>query len=411
MAVSPFPVAPHSPLFFTGPERAQEQWAQCRKELRQSIESKIFERLLPTNFLAIHATLRRFLPSMVSDLYRSGGATQSQNFGSGIGDRNSIVIKVRLSETGIETLVSRVLGVGANKIVRGVVRCSGGSLAEREWGPIYAYAKCPDLSGYRKDLRDVAKAQRLGFVTLDEKRMAKQAAEEIPKIEEILRSEVEMASLVPSAVRTWAVWRRHNMAQIKAIGMEYIDGGDLYAFLSHSPVPPPCTDALVLLASRVCFAVAQAHRVGILHGDVKSLNVLLKRTPEGSDIPLLCDFGVARRLPSKDPCIEREATYAAPETLLATEQNPVEYTLSMDCWSLGMTVLDTVYGTRTTRKLIDGESKVPLSWERVTKVLREQPVNRSEVDAVVQNLMLADPANRWTAAQAADVLRAAGEHL
>jgi serine/threonine-protein kinase len=234
-----------------------------------------------------------------------------------------------------------------------------------------------------------------------------QAQEEIPKIERLLHDEFTMASSVPTAVHTWVVWRRHNLTKIKGIGMEYVDGGDLFAFLSNIPTPTPCSDDLVLLASRVCFAVAQAHEIGILHGDVKSPNVLLKRTPEGSVIPLLCDFGVARRLPSRNRCVERESTYAAPETLLASAENPVEYSFSMDSWSLGLTVLDIVYGVRATQKVFDRDSGVSVPGESVVKFLRDLPLKRPEVDEVILNLMKYNPADRWTAMQASEALLAA----
>jgi hypothetical protein len=407
MDASTFSIVPHSPVFFPDPGLIPGQWAQCQEELQQTFASRTLERLTPTIFKSVCATIRKFLPEMVDNLYQSGGATQLLGFGSSSDDKNAIFIKVRLSETGIETLVSRVLGVGSNKVVKGVVRCSGGCLAERRHGRIYAYAKCPDLSGYRKDLHDVAEAERRGTSTAKDQRKAEQAKEEIPKIERLLRTEVEMASSVPTAVRTWVVWRRHNLTKIKGIGMEYIDGGDLFAFLSHTPPPSPCSDDLVLLASRVCFAVAQAHEIGILHGDVKSPNVLLKKTPEGSIIPLLCDFGVARRLPSRNRCVERESTYAAPETLLASAENPVEYSISMDSWSLGLTVLDIVYGVRATQKVFDSKSGASIPGESVVKVLRDLPLKRPEVDEVILNLMQFNPADRWTAMQAAEALLAA----
>jgi serine/threonine protein kinase len=358
-------------------------------------------------FKSVYATIRKYLPGMVDNLYQSGGATQLLGFGSGSDDKNTIFVKVRLSETGIETLVSRVLGVGSNKVVKGVVRCSGGCLAERRHGRIYAYAKCPDLSGYRRDLFAGCEAERLGTATPRDREKVAQAQEEIPKIERLLHDEFTMASSVPTAVHTWVVWRRHNLTKIKGIGMEYVDGGDLFAFLSNIPTPTPCSDDLVLLASRVCFAVAQAHEIGILHGDVKSPNVLLKRTPEGSVIPLLCDFGVARRLPSRNRCVERESTYAAPETLLASAENPVEYSFSMDSWSLGLTVLDIVYGVRATQKVFDRDSGVSVPGESVVKFLRDLPLKRPEVDEVILNLMKYNPADRWTAMQASEALLAA----
>lgn len=411
MAANSSLIALRSPFIPVDPRLIPAQWAQCKSEMVQTVESKVFERFMPTRAGAIQATMYKHVSTLVQALYQSGGVTQTQGFGNAPDDPNKFVIKVRLSETGIETLVYKTLGLGTNKIVNGVVRCTGGPIAAQERERIYAYAKCSDLSGYRRDLFTAVSAQLKGALTPELQGKMALAQSEIPKIEALLRSEVEMASLVPTAVHTWPIGRRHNLAQIKGIGMEYIEGGDLFAFLNQRSVPSPCSHDLVLLASRVCFAVSQAHQRGILHGDVKSPNILLKKTHEGSVIPLLCDFGAARRLPSKEACIERESTYAAPETLRASAERPVEYSLSMDCFSLGLTILDTVYGVRVTKKLFDSASGVSRSWEGVAAALRDEPVNLPDVNVVIQNLMQDDPAARWTAMQAWEALRIVAERV
>lgn len=71
--------------------------------------------------------------------------------------------------------------------------------------------------------------------------------------------------------------------------MELVEGKTLHAALTNGPLPAP--EALDI-AIQIADALAEAHRAGILHRDVKSGNVML--TSRGQ-VKVL-DFGLAKRL-------------------------------------------------------------------------------------------------------------------
>jgi eukaryotic-like serine/threonine-protein kinase len=44
----------------------------------------------------------------------------------------------------------------------------------------------------------------------------------------------------------------------------------------------------------VCGAIQHAHQKGIIHRDIKPSNILVIRTPEGTALPVVIDFGFAK---------------------------------------------------------------------------------------------------------------------
>jgi len=72
------------------------------------------------------------------------------------------------------------------------------------------------------------------------------------------------------------------------IAMEYIDAGDLKRRVSAGITEPDAVRYLRQIAS----ALAEIHRVGILHRDLKPGNIMLR----GNDSIALIDFGLAKRM-------------------------------------------------------------------------------------------------------------------
>ena len=73
------------------------------------------------------------------------------------------------------------------------------------------------------------------------------------------------------------------------IVMELVEGRTLHEVVSGHPLSPP---HVVAFARQVAAALAEAHRAGILHRDIKSGNIVV--TPQ-NQVKVL-DFGLAKRL-------------------------------------------------------------------------------------------------------------------
>jgi serine/threonine-protein kinase len=117
--------------------------------------------------------------------------------------------------------------------------------------------------------------------------------------------------------------------------MELVDGQSLADRLRSGPLPWP---QAVTMAAEVASALAAAHRIGVVHRDVKPGNVLLTRT--GVKV---CDFGIAA-LAGGQPAADGgrlvgTPAYAAPERLRSGPATP-----AIDVYALGVLLYEALTG-------------------------------------------------------------------
>jgi serine/threonine protein kinase len=127
--------------------------------------------------------------------------------------------------------------------------------------------------------------------------------------------------------------------------MEYMAGGSLEDWLQRRR--RLTMDEAVEVARQVGSALDAAHRLGVLHLDVKPSNILFKEDPQKADRlqAVLTDFGIARprgRVGSKELTLTVE--YASPEQarLVRGEQVVVDH--RSDLYSLGVLVYEMLCG-------------------------------------------------------------------
>ncbi|WP_405433300.1 protein kinase domain-containing protein [Micromonospora sp. NBC_00617] len=172
--------------------------------------------------------------------------------------------------------------------------------------------------------------------------------------------------------------------------MELVEGHNLGDRLRGGPLPWP---EAVRVAGQIAAALAAAHRIGVVHRDVKPGNVML--TDTGAKV---LDFGIAALggldSQSGEPLMGTPA-YFAPERLAAGPPDPAS-----DVYALGALL----YRTLT------GQAPLPVqSWEDALEVHRQgTPVPPLRVDGLPADIadltlacLAADPARRPSAAQLA----------
>jgi serine/threonine-protein kinase len=147
-----------------------------------------------------------------------------------------------------------------------------------------------------------------------------------PLARERLKDELRLARRISHR----NVVRTHDFGEsagVPFITMEYVDGASLDALIrAGGAVPAP---AVLSIAKQLCRALRVAHEQGVIHGDLKPQNLLVR--PGG--VLKVTDFGVARLVRAQREAPARSAEdrprlagavvgtpeYMAPEQLLGEE--------------------------------------------------------------------------------------------
>ncbi|MEV8626235.1 serine/threonine-protein kinase [Streptomyces sp. NPDC051079] len=182
------------------------------------------------------------------------------------------------------------------------------------------------------------------------------------------------------------------------IVMELVKGGSLHDRLAQGPMP---VSDVARLGLEVLSALRAAHAEGVLHRDVKPANVLLR--PDGSAV--LTDFGIAALQGATNLTATGDLIgspeYIAPERVRGQEGNP-----SSDLWSLGMLLYVAAEGVHPLRRATGLATVVAVLDEPIPAPVRSGPLG-----AVLQELLVRDPAARPDAARLEHLLRTAGAAL
>ncbi|MBB6437855.1 serine/threonine-protein kinase [Streptomyces candidus] len=220
-----------------------------------------------------------------------------------------------------------------------------------------------------------------------------------------LRVRMQREARAAARVRHPGVVAVHDVADHEGrpvIVMELVDGPSLDAVLTEKGLLDPREAAA--LGARVLEALGAAHRVGVLHRDVKPGNILL----DGSGRIVLTDFGIAAMDDPGDGSTTRltrsgelvgSLDYLAPERAQGQEPGPAS-----DIWALGATLYTAVEGGSPFRRTS--------TWSTLTAIVVDplpEPVRSGPLGPVLQRLMSKDPAQRPDAAEAARLLTAVAE--
>lgn len=198
---------------------------------------------------------------------------------------------------------------------------------------------------------------------------------------------------------------------IDFLTMEFLDGETLAERLRRGSLPE---NERRTLALQLCAGLAEAHRKGVIHGDLKTGNVILTQAVGGSTRAVITDFGLAQQPEGTDGIARpgvRGGTpdYMAPE-LLRGEQASV----ATDVYALGVILHELACGRRPARTgeppqaRLDPKAMPSAKWNAiVSRCLQVDPARRFQNAEEVARAFAPNRVVRWATAAAAVVLVAA----
>jgi serine/threonine-protein kinase len=227
-----------------------------------------------------------------------------------------------------------------------------------------------------------------------------------PKARERLRREARTASSLnhPNICTIYEVGEQAGQV---FIAMEFVDGKPLSKLIPNAGLP---VETIVRYGKQIASGLQHAHSHGVIHRDLKSLNVIVTREGDAK----ILDFGLARA--DDPPEFDRQTleTVSAKATIGLTGTIPYmapeqfeggSASTRTDIWSLGIVLYEMSAGSRP----FHGENLYRLS----TSILRDAPPALPPhippgLVAVIHRCLEKEPARRY---QSAGEVRAALEAL
>jgi len=216
-----------------------------------------------------------------------------------------------------------------------------------------------------------------------------------------------------------------DRGRIRLMEMEWVDGYDLSQLLTRKmlehvekrvsikrwnyinqvivtmgPSQPRVKPGVAIAIVRDCLAaLAALHREGIVHGDLKPSNIMLKRTGNAK----IVDIGSAFDLEQPPPLRTCTPTYAAPEVLEGGESSP-----RSDLAGLGYVLIEMLAGVPPFagltgyRDLLEAKRSLV---HRLSNILPHDVTCNELLMSFCRGLIAPDPMRRFPNAEAADLVK------
>jgi serine/threonine-protein kinase len=213
--------------------------------------------------------------------------------------------------------------------------------------------------------------------------------------------------------------------RIRLMEMEWVNGYDLSQLLTRKmlecvqkrvdarrwryinevivtagPMQPRLKPGIAIAIVRDCLAaLAALHREGIVHGDIKPANIMLKRAGNAKIVDIGSAFEMGHA-PARRTCTPN---YAPPEVLEGGEATP-----RSDLASLGYVLVEMLagqppfHGLSGLRELLEAKRFLA---QRLPHFLPAEVVCNELLMAFCRGLVAPDPARRFPSAEAADLVK------
>lgn len=175
------------------------------------------------------------------------------------------------------------------------------------------------------------------------------------------------------------------------ISMEFLEGETLAERLRRGPLPKK---EARLIARQLCAGLAEAHRNNVIHGDLKSNNVILTEGPDGSVRAVITDFGLARMTGVADPARSSVPPGGTPDYMAPELWRGTRATVASDIYALGVILWELESGHKPSDLPV---TSATLSWDE--RLTWKPPEGHGAWDRVVAHCLDPEPARRFHSAE------------
>jgi len=161
------------------------------------------------------------------------------------------------------------------------------------------------------------------------------------------------------------------------ITMEYVPGEDLKSSIKR--MGPLSSGKALFIAKQVCEGLAEAHRLGVVHRDLKPRNIMIDR--EGN--ARIMDFGIARSIKAKG-ITEEGMMIGTPDYMSPEQAEGKEIDHCSDIYSLGVILYEMVTGTIP----FEGDTPISIAIKHKTDKPRDPREINSQISGDLSSLIL-----------------------